>query len=87
MPKLFLGVACVRALTIVGPALSASEASKATGTVQQVGKQTGRIVIDGQSFDLQQSGPLALTPQVGQKVTVLYEERSGQKVITRIGQG
>jgi hypothetical protein len=44
-------------------------------------------VIDGQSFDMQQSGPLALTPQVGQKVTVFYEERNGQKVITRIGQG
>jgi hypothetical protein len=87
MTKLLLGVVCVLALTIVGPALSAGEASKVTGTVEQVDKQTGRIVIDGQSFDMQQSGPLALTPQVGQKVTVFYEERNGQKVVTRIGQG
>jgi hypothetical protein len=57
-----------------------------TGTVRKVDDRTGRIVIEGQTFVMQQSGPLALEPQVGHKVTLFYQERNGQKVITRIGQ-
>jgi lipopolysaccharide export system protein LptA len=86
IPKLLLVCACVLTLTVVGTALAASQANKVTGTVQQVDEQTGRIVIDGQTFVMQQSGPLALTPEVGHKVTLFYEERNGRKVITRIGQ-
>ena len=86
MPKLL--PVCVGGLTlaVVGTALAESEVSEVTGTVQQVDEQTGRIVIDGQTFVMKQSGPLALEPQVGSKVTLFYEERNGQKVITRIGQ-
>jgi hypothetical protein len=42
-------------------------------------EHTGRIVIDGQTFAMQQSGPLALEPQVGHKVTLFYEERERPK--------
>jgi hypothetical protein len=86
MRKPLLACVCGLTLTLANTALAASEANKVTGTVQKVDKQSGRVVIDGETFVMQQSGPLALTSQVGHKVTLFYEERNGQKVITRIGQ-
>jgi hypothetical protein len=57
-----------------------------TGMVQKVDQRHGRVVVDGQTFVMKDSGPLALEPQVNHKVTLFYEERNGQRVITRIGQ-
>jgi Cu/Ag efflux protein CusF len=73
-------------LALAGIALAASEANMVTGVVQKVDPQSGRVVIDGQSFIMKDSGPLALVPQVGHKVTLFFDERNGQKVITRLGQ-
>jgi Cu/Ag efflux protein CusF len=86
MRKLLLAVICGLMLTLAGMALAASEANMVTGTVQKVDHRSGRVVIDGQTFVMKESGPLALVPQVGHKVTLFFDERNGQKVITRIGQ-
>jgi len=58
-------------LTLAGMALAASEANMVTGVVQKVEQRSGRVVIDGQTFSMKESGPLALVPQVGHKVTPL----------------
>jgi hypothetical protein len=86
MRKLFLAGICGLILTPAGMALAASEANMMTGMVQKVDQRHGWVVIDGQTFVMKDSGPLALVPQVDHKVTPFYEERNGQKVITRIGQ-
>lgn len=86
MGKLLFACACGLTLTIAGTVLAASEAIVVTGKVEKFNKESGRMVIGGQTFIMEPSGPLALTPQVGHRVTLLYEERNGQKVITRIGQ-
>jgi hypothetical protein len=78
--------ACGLTLTLADAAPATSEAHKVTGTVEKIDDHTGRFVIDGQTFVMLQSGPLALEPQVGHKVTLFYEERNGQNVVTRIGQ-
>jgi hypothetical protein len=86
MRKLLLASICGVMLTLAGMALAASEANMVTGVVQKVDQRSGRVVIDGQSFIVKDSGPLALVPQVGHRVTLFYEERNGEKVITRLGQ-
>jgi hypothetical protein len=86
MRKLFLAGICGIMLTPAGIALAASEANMVTGMVQKVDQRSGRVVIDGQTFIMNESGPLALVPQVGHKVALFFDDRNGQKVITRIGQ-
>jgi hypothetical protein len=86
MRKLLLTGACGFSLALAGMASATSGADEVTGTVQKVDKMSGRVVIDGQTFVMKESGPLALVPQVGHKVALFFEERNGQKVITRIGQ-
>jgi hypothetical protein len=86
MRKLLLAYICGITLTLAGTALAASEANKVTGMVQKVDQRHGQVVIDGQTFIMKGSGPLALVPQVGHRVTLFFDERNGQKVITRIGQ-
>jgi hypothetical protein len=81
-----LSCACGLTLTLADAALATSAAHKVTGTVRKIDDHTGRFVIDGQTFVRRRSGPLALEPQVGHKVTLFYEGRNGQKVVTRIGQ-
>jgi hypothetical protein len=66
-------------------AFAASAVNEVTGTVQKVDK-VSRVVIDGQTFVMKASGPLALVPQVGHKVSLFFDERNGENVITRIGQ-
>src|SRR4051794_22128661 len=60
----------------------ASEAGRKqlTGFVDDVDEDTGRIVVDGQTLVMRPS-PEAFYPRKGQKVTFVYEERDGQKVI------
>jgi hypothetical protein len=73
-------------LTLAGMALAASEANMVTGVVQKVDQRSGRVVIGGETFIMKDSGPLALVPQVGHKITLFFAERNGEKVITRLGQ-
>jgi hypothetical protein len=87
MRKLLLAGICGLMLTPAGMALAASEANMVTGMVQKVDQRHGRVVIDGQTFIMNESGPLALVPQVGHRgVALFFDERNGEKVITRIGQ-
>jgi hypothetical protein len=86
MRKLLLAGMCNLMLTPAGMALAASEANMVTGMVQKVDQRHGRVVIDGQTFIMNESGPLALVPQVGHRVALFFDGRNGEKVITRIGQ-
>jgi hypothetical protein len=86
MRKLLLASICGLVLTLAGMALAASEDDMVTGMVQKVDQRHGRVVIDGQTFIMKGSGPLALVPQVGHKVALFFDERNGEKVITRLGQ-
>jgi hypothetical protein len=51
-----------------------------TGFVDDVDEDSGRIVVDGQTLVMPPS-PEAFFPRKGQKVTFVYEEKDGQKVI------
>jgi hypothetical protein len=83
---LLLTGACGLSLALAGMAFAASAVNEVTGTVQKVDKVSGRVVIAGQTFVMKASGPLALVPQVGHKVSLFFDERNGENVITRIGQ-
>jgi hypothetical protein len=86
MRTLVLAGICGLMVTLAGMALAASEANMVTGMVQKVDQRHGRVVIDGQTFVMKGSGPLALVPQVGHRVALFFDERNGEKVITRLGQ-
>ena len=64
------------------PAAGAGEASNKviTGIVQQVDEEEGHIVIDGQTYVMAR-GSEGLIPNVGQKVTFVYENRNGENVV------
>ena len=51
-----------------------------TGFVDDVDEDSGRIVVDGQTLIMRPS-PEAFFPRKGQKVTFVFEEKDGQKVI------
>src|SRR3954452_7618955 len=51
-----------------------------TGFVDDVDEDSGRIVVDGQTLVMLPS-PEAFFPRKGQKVTFVYKEKDGQKVI------
>ena len=83
------------ALALLGPvtwtgdvrAAETSSGKEVTGIVTQADKQAGWIVVDGQTYVLSQKGGGDVgLPAVGEKVTLAYQERDGQKVITRLGQ-
>ena len=65
---------------------AANEGEKVTGTVTNVDQNKQEITIDGQKYKLLLGAGAGLEPQVGSKVTAYYEEKNGQKTITRIGQ-
>jgi hypothetical protein len=55
--------------------------------VTEVDQDTNEITIDDQTFVMPKaSGGASLMPQVGAEVTLYYEEKDGEKMITRIGQ-
>jgi hypothetical protein len=61
--------------------------TKVTGMVTEVDQDTHEITIDDQTFVMpKESGGASLMPQVGAEVTLYYEEKDGEKTITRIGQ-
>ena len=83
------------ALALLGPlawagdvrAADAAAGTEVTGIVTQADKQAGWIVVDGQTYVLSQKGGGDVgLPAVGEKVTLAYQERDGQKVITKLGQ-
>ena len=64
-----------------------SSGTEVTGIVTQADRQAGWIIVDGQTYVLSQKGGGDVgLPAVGEKVTLAYQERGGQKVITRLGQ-
>ena len=65
--------------TAPAPAVEAGR-KQLTGFVDDVDEDTGRIVVDGQTLVMRPS-PEAFFPRKGQKVTFVYEEKDGQKVI------
>jgi hypothetical protein len=83
------------ALALLGPlawagdvrAADAAAGTEVTGIVTQADKQAGWIVVDGQTYVLSQKGGGDVgMPAAGEKVTLAYQERDGQKVITKLGQ-
>ena len=69
-----------------GQQIAANEDNKVTGTVTEVSKDKQEITLDGQKFRMEMGGGAAMMPSVGDKITLFYEERNGQKTVTRIGQ-
>jgi hypothetical protein len=59
---------------------------KATGTVTEADEDMKEITLGDQTFVMPEQAGTAVFPQVGDKVTLFYEEQGDQKVITRIGQ-
>ena len=66
--------------------MAAQEDMKATGMVTKVDKDKHQIKVGDQTFMMPMGGGAAVMPQVGSKVTLYYEEKNGQKTVTRIGQ-
>jgi hypothetical protein len=66
------------------PLAQTSSGTEVTGIVTRADEQAGKIVINGDTYILQ--GAEASLPRAGSTVTLSYEERGGQKVITKIGQ-
>jgi opacity protein-like surface antigen len=63
----------------------AAKGMKVTGmvTAANLGKQ--QITVDGQTFKMAMGGGETVWPQVGADVTLYYQNRNGQKTVTRIG--
>jgi Cu/Ag efflux protein CusF len=57
-----------------------------TGTVDSVDKDTGAVVINGQTLYIAPNGEMDV-PKRGQRVTYVYEERDGRNVVTSFRQG
>jgi hypothetical protein len=65
---------------------AAAEGNKVTGIVTEASKDKQTITINGQQFRMEMGGGAAMWPQVGEDVTIYYQERNGKKTVTRIGQ-
>jgi hypothetical protein len=64
-----------------------SSGTEVTGIVTQADRQAGWIIVDGQTYVLAPTGGGDVgLPGAGEKVTLSYQERDGQKVITQLGQ-
>jgi hypothetical protein len=66
------------------PLAATSSETEVTGIVTRADEQAGKIVINGETYILQ--GAEVSLPKAGNKITLSYQERGGQKVITKIGQ-
>ena len=68
-------------------AAETSSGTEVTGIVTQADRQAGWIIVDGQTYVLSQKGGGDVgLPAAGEKVTLSYQERDGQKVVTKLGQ-
>ena len=54
--------------------------------VTEADQTSKEIMIGDQTFVMRDQAGTAMFPQVGAEVTVFYEERDGDNVVTRIGQ-
>ena len=84
-----LSAACGLALlgaawTGIARAAETSSGTEVTGIVTQADKQARSIVIDDQTYVLE--GAEVTLPDAGDKLTLSYQERGGQRIITKIGQ-
>jgi hypothetical protein len=66
------------------PLAQTSSGTEVTGIVTRADEQARQIIVNGETYTLQ--GAEVSLPKAGNKITLSYEERAGQKVITRIGQ-
>ena len=65
---------------------STDSGTQVTGIVKEIDKNGGKMVVNDQTYVLGPSGGTAMVPARGDEITFFYEERDGQKVVTRIGQ-
>jgi hypothetical protein len=89
MRKLFLGYGFALAIAVMGPtspALAAGEGMSVTGTVTEADSESGKFKLNGETYSMAKQGGTSMMPQSGDKVTLTYEDRGGDKVVTRIGQ-
>ena len=92
MRKLML-ILAVGAFSLQG-ALAQQDAKQAggeqemqvTGTVTEVDEDANVITVDGKEFSLDDQAGTAMMPAVGDKVSLFYEEKGGENMVTRIGQ-
>jgi len=81
-----LSLACVLLATLANaPSITYAqdqpkEKKVVTGIVQRVDEDAGHIVIDGQTYVMAR-GSEGFIPNVGQKVTFVYEDRNGENVV------
>jgi hypothetical protein len=91
---LLASTAAFAVLAVVGPVAGQGPGAagkpapgrEVTGTVERFDEDKGWLIVDGETFVLEKSGPLTLSPTVGERITLFYEERDGRKVVTQIGQ-
>jgi hypothetical protein len=69
-----------------GIAQQQDSGTKVTGTVTEADENMQKITVNDETFVMPEQGGTVVFPQVGDKVTLFYEEQGGEKVITRIGQ-
>ena len=90
MRKPFLAGALALALGAMAtgplPAMAADEGQKVTGTVSSVDQETGKVVIDGETYMMDKQAGTVMMPAAGDKVSLTYRDEGGKKVVTRIGQ-
>ncbi|MCE3245557.1 MAG: hypothetical protein K0S72_1685 [Arthrobacter sp.] len=68
------------------PAMAADEGQMVTGTVTSVDEETGKVVINGETYMMDKQAGTVMLPDAGDKVSLTYRDQGGQKVVTRIGQ-
>ncbi len=90
MPKRLLGgaFAMILAAGVAGslPANAADEGTMVTGTVTSADAETGKVVINGETYMMDKQGGTNMLPAAGDKVSLTYKDSGGQKIVTRIGQ-
>jgi hypothetical protein len=59
---------------------------EATGTVTEADEDMKQITVGDETFFMPEQAGTVVFPQVGDKVTLFYEQKGDRKVITRIGQ-
>jgi hypothetical protein len=84
--SLTAGAAQQSAQTSANQQMAANEGTKVTGTVTEADKDKQQITVDGQTYRMEMGGGAALWPSVGDKITLYYQDRNGEKTVTRIGQ-
>jgi hypothetical protein len=88
MPRFMLIAATLAAgvLSLGGAVAQQQDQQQVSGTVTEADEQTHTITVNDQTFVMPEQSGTALFPQVGDKITLFYEEQGEEKVITRIGQ-